>query len=135
VALEQQAVAIEPDVVDEAVPFVCECGDAGCAGALTITVEEYEAAHSTPNRFTVKPGHLYEDASSPPSSTTATEWLRSTRARCRPTESASSGEDRPKPDVAPSGLYHGRPRWDRSSPLPELAESEHRRYLSLTTGP
>jgi hypothetical protein len=40
VALEQQAVAIEPDVVDEAVPFVCECGDAGCAGALTITVEE-----------------------------------------------------------------------------------------------
>jgi hypothetical protein len=62
VALEQQAVAIEPDVVDEAVPFVCECGAADCAGALTITVEEYEAAHSTPNRFTVKPGHLYEEA-------------------------------------------------------------------------
>jgi 5-bromo-4-chloroindolyl phosphate hydrolysis protein len=62
VALEQQAVAIEPDVVDEAVPFVCECGDADCAGALTLTVEEYEAAHSTPNRFTVKPGHLYEEA-------------------------------------------------------------------------
>jgi hypothetical protein len=30
-------------------------GDADSAGALTVTVEEYEAAHSTPNRFTVKP--------------------------------------------------------------------------------
>ena len=38
VALEQQAVAIEPDVVDEAVPFLCECGDADCVGALTVTV-------------------------------------------------------------------------------------------------
>jgi 5-bromo-4-chloroindolyl phosphate hydrolysis protein len=61
VALEQQAVAIEPDVVDEAVPFVCECGNADCASALTVTVNEYETAHSTPNRFTVKPGHVYKD--------------------------------------------------------------------------
>jgi hypothetical protein len=61
VALEQQAVAIEPNVVDEAVPFVCECGNADCASALTVTVNEYETAHSTPNRFTVKPGHVYKD--------------------------------------------------------------------------
>jgi hypothetical protein len=26
-----------------------------------VTVNEYETAHSTPNRFTVKPGHVYED--------------------------------------------------------------------------
>jgi hypothetical protein len=61
VALERQAVAIEPDVVDEAVPFLCECGSADCVGALTVTVVEYESAHSTANRFTIKPGHVYAD--------------------------------------------------------------------------
>ena len=29
--------------------------------ALTVTIEQYETAHSTPNRFTVKPGHVYKD--------------------------------------------------------------------------
>jgi hypothetical protein len=61
VEVEQQAVAIEPDVVDEAVPFVCECGNAECIGAVMVTVEEYETAHSTPNRFTVKPDHVYPE--------------------------------------------------------------------------
>jgi hypothetical protein len=30
-------------------------------GALTVTIEQYESTHSTPNRFVVKPGHVYED--------------------------------------------------------------------------
>jgi len=49
---------------DEAVPFVCECGSADCIGALMVTIPEYEAAHSTPNRFIVKTGHIYPDVES-----------------------------------------------------------------------
>src|SRR3954469_14179713 len=39
-ALEQQAVAIEPNSVEESVPFVCECGSADCVGALMVTIDE-----------------------------------------------------------------------------------------------
>jgi hypothetical protein len=60
VGLEQQTFA-----ADEAVPFVCECGDADCIGALMVTVSEYEAAHSAPNRFIVKAGHIYPDVEQP----------------------------------------------------------------------
>jgi hypothetical protein len=49
------------DVEDELVPFVCECGSADCISPLMVTVAEYEAAHSAPNRFTVKTGHIYPD--------------------------------------------------------------------------
>jgi hypothetical protein len=58
VAVEQQAVAVDEAVEEELVPFVCECGSAECISALMVTVGEYEAAHSTPNRFLVKPGHI-----------------------------------------------------------------------------
>lgn len=60
VEVEQQAVAVD-GVEDELVPFVCECGSADCIGALLVTVSEYEAAHSAPNRFVVKAGHIYPD--------------------------------------------------------------------------
>jgi hypothetical protein len=60
VGLEQQIVSAE-DADDEAVPFLCECGSADCIGALMVTIPEYEAAHSTPNRFIVKTGHIYPD--------------------------------------------------------------------------
>jgi hypothetical protein len=60
VGLEQQAVT-----ADEAVPFVCECGNADCTSALMVTVAAYEAAHSTPNRFIVKTGHIYPDVEQP----------------------------------------------------------------------
>ena len=40
---------------------MCECGNGDCITALTATVEEYEQAHSAPNRFIVKPGHVYPD--------------------------------------------------------------------------
>jgi hypothetical protein len=60
VEIEQHAVALD-GAEEELVPFVCECGSADCIGALTVTVDEYEAAHSTPNRFVVKAGHIYPD--------------------------------------------------------------------------
>jgi hypothetical protein len=50
-----------PHVQDEIAPFVCECGSADCIGALLVTVEEYETAHAAPDRFIVKPEHVYPD--------------------------------------------------------------------------
>jgi hypothetical protein len=61
VEVEQQAVAVGEDIQAERVPFVCECGSADCISALMVTVEEFETAHSTPNRFMVKIGHIYPD--------------------------------------------------------------------------
>jgi anti-sigma B factor antagonist len=45
----------------EPIPFVCECGDKDCIEALVITAEQFTAAHSAPNRFLVRPGHVYDD--------------------------------------------------------------------------
>lgn len=47
---------------DEPVPFVCECGDPDCVDGVLLTVAEYVAAHSAPNRFVIKPGHIFPDA-------------------------------------------------------------------------
>jgi hypothetical protein len=58
VAVEHQADASNEE---ELVPFVCECGSADCIGALQVTLGDYETAHSTPNRFLVKPDHIYPD--------------------------------------------------------------------------
>ena len=44
---------------DEPVPFVCECGDGECIEGVELTVDEYTSAHSAPNRFTVKPEHVF----------------------------------------------------------------------------
>jgi anti-sigma B factor antagonist len=43
------------------IPFVCECGDKECIEALVITAEDFTSAHSAPNRFLVRPGHVYHD--------------------------------------------------------------------------
>ena len=61
VEVEQEAIAVDQGTEDELVPFVCECGNADCVGALMVTLGEYETAHSTPNRFLVKPDHIYPD--------------------------------------------------------------------------
>jgi hypothetical protein len=61
VEIEQRAVAVDEHREDEVAPFVCECGNADCIGALMVTVDEYETAHSTPDRFIVKPEHVYPD--------------------------------------------------------------------------
>jgi hypothetical protein len=45
----------------EPIPFVCECGDKDCHQALVMTAAEFTEAHSAPNRFIVKPGHVYPD--------------------------------------------------------------------------
>jgi hypothetical protein len=57
-------VAFEQEISggDEPVPFVCECGDAGCVDGVELTVAEFTAAHSAPNRFVIKPGHVFPDA-------------------------------------------------------------------------
>ncbi len=52
---------IEPTDDDELIPFVCECGDSDCIEALLITAASFTEAHSAPNRFLVKPGHVYPD--------------------------------------------------------------------------
>ena len=46
----------------EPVPFVCECGDPECVDGVELTVAEFVAAHSAPNRFVIKPGHIFPDA-------------------------------------------------------------------------
>jgi hypothetical protein len=56
-------VAFEEGAVggDEPVPFVCECGDPDCIEGVELTVDEYTSAHSAPNRFTVKPEHVFPE--------------------------------------------------------------------------
>ena len=56
VAFEQDA-----DSADELVPFVCECADPECIEGMELSIDDFMAAHSAPNRFTVKPGHVYPE--------------------------------------------------------------------------
>jgi hypothetical protein len=57
VAFEQDA-----DAIDELVPFVCECGDPECVEGMEMTVDDFTSAHSAPDRFAVKPGHVFPEA-------------------------------------------------------------------------
>lgn len=41
----------------EAVEFVCECSDAGCASTLVVSIEEYERLRSHATWFLVQAGH------------------------------------------------------------------------------
>jgi anti-anti-sigma factor len=56
----QQASLDETDD-QEPIQFVCECGDKDCDQALVITAAGFTTAHSAPNRFIVKPGHVYPE--------------------------------------------------------------------------
>ena len=56
VSFEQDA-----DAGDELVPFVFECGDPECIEGMEMTVDDFEAAHSAPDRFSVKPGHVFPE--------------------------------------------------------------------------
>ncbi len=51
----------DADAIGELVPFVCECGDPECIEGMEMTVADFTAAHSAPNRFTVKPGHVFPE--------------------------------------------------------------------------
>ena len=37
--------------------FFCACGRSDCDATLLLTLSEYEAAHTVPDRFIVAPGH------------------------------------------------------------------------------
>jgi hypothetical protein len=41
--------------------FVCECAAETCTEEVTLTREEYEAIRKDPNRFFVKPGHVFPE--------------------------------------------------------------------------
>lgn len=57
VEFERQSVGVK-----DTVPFVCECGDPDCVEGIELTVTEYMGSHCAPNRFVVKPGHIFPDA-------------------------------------------------------------------------
>lgn len=42
---------------DQLIEVLCECGRNGCSGVITLTVAEYEGAHSQDDRFVVLRGH------------------------------------------------------------------------------
>jgi hypothetical protein len=41
----------------EGYPFLCECGDHTCTGAVPIPLEVYEQIREHPTRFLILPGH------------------------------------------------------------------------------
>lgn len=41
----------------EPVAFVCECGSAGCAATVELTIREYEHVRADPTHFVVVSGH------------------------------------------------------------------------------
>ncbi len=41
--------------------FLCECGHARCAAAITMPLAEYEAVRANPTRFFLIPGHEIPD--------------------------------------------------------------------------
>jgi hypothetical protein len=42
---------------DKLIEVLCECGRKGCSGLITLTLAEYEGAHSQDDRFVVLRGH------------------------------------------------------------------------------
>jgi hypothetical protein len=52
---------VDEDDDEEAIPFLCECGDFTCVKALVVTAAEFVDAHDAPNRFMIVPGHVFED--------------------------------------------------------------------------
>ncbi len=52
---------VAPTDDEELLPFICECGNEDCIEALAVTAAQFVEAHAAPNRFLVKPGHVYPD--------------------------------------------------------------------------
>jgi hypothetical protein len=42
---------------DGVLEVLCECGQEGCSRLISLTVAEYDRAHSQDDRFVVVPGH------------------------------------------------------------------------------
>jgi hypothetical protein len=43
------------------IDFVCECADDSCMAAISMTVAEYEEIRRQPQRFFVRPEHIYPE--------------------------------------------------------------------------
>jgi hypothetical protein len=43
-------------------PFLCECADPFCKGAIPLTLSEYEHVRQEPNTFVLEPGHPTAEA-------------------------------------------------------------------------
>ena len=53
---------IEQLAEDAAHPeFLCECANQECTQTIELSIAEYEAIRSSPERFPVKPGHDYPE--------------------------------------------------------------------------
>jgi hypothetical protein len=50
------------DVMDNEVPYLCECGTDTCVERVALTQQEYQAVRSHSARFFVVPGHEDETA-------------------------------------------------------------------------
>jgi hypothetical protein len=42
---------------DQLIDVLCECGRKGCTGMISLTIAEYDGAHSEDDRFVVLRGH------------------------------------------------------------------------------
>lgn len=42
---------------DQVIEVLCECGQRGCGGVISLTVADYDGVHSQEDRFVVLPGH------------------------------------------------------------------------------
>ena len=42
---------------DGVLEVLCECGQEGCSGLISLTVADYDGVHSQEDRFVVVPGH------------------------------------------------------------------------------
>jgi hypothetical protein len=42
---------------DGVLEVLCECGQDGCSGLISLTVADYDGVHSQEDRFVVVPGH------------------------------------------------------------------------------
>jgi hypothetical protein len=55
------ASAIEYDLTESLLPFLCECANEGCTRLVRLTAVEYERVRADRRRFLVAPGHEFED--------------------------------------------------------------------------
>src|ERR687884_1096013 len=56
-----EVVAESFGLVDRPLDFMCECGNASCMAAISMTQAEYEELRSDPRQFAVVPGHEIPD--------------------------------------------------------------------------
>jgi len=53
----ERADQAEGTTLGELIDVLCECGRQGCGGVITMTIADYDGAHSQADRFVVLRGH------------------------------------------------------------------------------